>query len=348
MDERLKTLTCKNIEKLFEESGRKDPRVEAEKIRNILKDRIPVLEKMILDANDANGEAETHSKTAVLILKYLSEYAGSAEVRRGMDPNTAEDLVRLVEFFIKQGGWGDISTRSLSIHLYNDSKRLEQLLETATAILFHVQKNGGQALSFSFPGRSFPETMISGKIIFEVAGEGGESPLVNAAGLILGLSLSSALKITSVRTVIPKEKPRVLTIENKETFHILGKSSVQGYDCCLYTSGYPNQAVSAMIKLLAAAGFCFYHAGDLDPDGILILQNIGDIAEKTVTPVRMNAAIFDRYLPWARSLNKDMLRQTVRIREDTRAIPGMADLIRRIEETHRGVEQEIIDYGENA
>jgi hypothetical protein len=39
-----------------------------------------------------------------------------------------------------------------------------------------------------------------------------------------------------------------------------------------------------------------------------------------------------------------MLRQAARIRDDTRAIPGMADLIHRIEETSRGVEQEVIDY----
>jgi hypothetical protein len=112
----------------------------------------------------------------------------------------------------------------------------------------------------------------------------------------------------------------------------------------LYTGGYPNQAAAAVIRVLAASGFRFYHAGDLDPDGILILQHIRDLAGQPVTPVRMDAAAFDRYLFSARPLTGAMLRQLEKIREDTRAIPGLAGLVRRIEETSRGVEQEIIDY----
>ena len=58
----------------------------------------------------------------------------------------------------------------------------------------------------------------------------------------------------------------------------------------------------------------------------------------------MDAATFDKYLLWARNLSKVMLQQMERVREDTRAIPGLADLIRRIEETGQGVKQKIADY----
>jgi hypothetical protein len=185
--------------------------------------------------------------------------------------------------------------------------------------------------------------MISGKIILEYAGN--DSPVVNASGLILGLPLSSAGNIRAVKTIAANEGPAVLTVENKETFYALGeprKGGVSRYDCFLYTGGYPNQAAAAMIRVLAVSGFRFYHAGDLDPDGILILQNVRDIAGQAVTPVRMDAVAFDRYLFFARTLTT--LRQLEKIREDTRAIPGLAGLIRRIEETGRGLEQEIIDY----
>ena len=111
-----------------------------------------------------------------------------------------------------------------------------------------------------------------------------------------------------------------------------------------YTGGYPNRAVAALIKVLASSDFLFYHAGDLDPDGILILQNIADLAEKPVTPVRMDAATFDQYSAWGRTLNKTMLRQSEKIRDETKAACGLAGLLQRIEETGLGVEQEIIDY----
>jgi hypothetical protein len=74
------------------------------------------------------------------------------------------------------------------------------------------------------------------------------------------------------------------------------------------------------------------------------LQNIQDIAGKPVTPVRMDAETFDQYSAWGRSLTMPMLRQIEKIREETKAIPCLAALLRRIEETGLGVEQEIIDY----
>ncbi|MDR1655783.1 MAG: DUF2220 domain-containing protein, partial [Treponema sp.] len=254
----------------------------------------------------------------------------------------------------------NLTTRALSISLYRDSKRLEHLLDLFNPLLSQVQKLESPARTpgetshdrpsppdLSFLRRSFPETMISGKIIFEY-GDNSGPPLVNAHGLILGFPLQSILKIENIKTINAKDAPAVLTIENLETFYALGDPDKfgQGIDAFLYVGGYLNQAAAAMIKILSASGFRFYHAGDLDPDGILILQNVRDIAEKPVTPIAMNAVIFDRYLPWARPLTRNMLDQTKKIREDTKTIPGLEDLIRRIMETGRGVEQEIIDYQE--
>ena len=82
----------------------------------------------------------------------------------------------------------------------------------------------------------------------------------------------------------------------------------------------------------------------MDPDGILILQHIQDIAGKPVIPLQMDADTFNKYLPWARTLSKAMLRQMFKIRDETKAIPGLADLLQRIKETGLGIEQEIIDY----
>jgi hypothetical protein len=132
-------------------------------------------------------------------------------------------------------------------------------------------------------------------------------------------------------------------IENKETFYALGDDPEQS-DCCLYTAGYPNPAVSSLVKILSGSGFVFYHAGDLDPDGILILQKLRESAEIEVVPERLDAPTFDLYLPWSRTLERTMVQKLEHIHEEVRAIPGMEGLIRRIKETGRGIEQEIIDY----
>jgi hypothetical protein len=259
-----------------------------------------------------------------------------------------EELIRLFEFSCENAKIEKITTRALSILLYNDSKRLENLLALCTPLLLRAQKAVPSAV-FNFPERSYPETMISGKLIFEL--KNSNTPIINAEGLILNLPLESTLAIESIKPISEKSEKTVLTIENKETFFALGNQQKSGtsenlsrYDCFLYTGGYPNRAATALIKTLVSSGFTFHHAGDLDPDGVLILQHIQEIAERPVTPIRMDAVTFDQYKAWARPLTKSMLRQTEKIRKETRAIAEIASLLQRIEETGLGVEQEIIDY----
>jgi hypothetical protein len=112
----------------------------------------------------------------------------------------------------------------------------------------------------------------------------------------------------------------------------------------LYTAGHPNRAVRALLSVLAGSGFLFYHAGDLDIDGILILQELTDIAGKPVMPVKMDRKTFEQYRCHGRKLEASMLRRISLISEATRKLPGMMELIGLIEKTGLGVEQEIIDY----
>jgi hypothetical protein len=369
--ERLKTLACENIEKLFGETGKKSPVIEAERIRLMIKKKLPQMEAAVSAKNKFS-----EPKKVLSFLRYLAEDFSAADIRYHRDPAAPDDFVRLMEILLEPAKLKNISTRALSIQLYNDSKRLEYLLGFAAPFLSQARKEGVPIPDLSFLERSFPETTISGKLIFEFAHNElkSEKPMVNSTGIVMGLPFSSVLEIRNIKTITRKDKPKVLTIENKETFYALASSGIgstgdaaqtapakasvsktsrvkktpvpprdHDYDCYLYTSGYPNRAVAAIIKLLAASGFSFYHAGDLDPDGILILQSIRDIAEKPVTPLRMDAATFDRYLPWARSIDKN-LQQLTQVSEGLRAVPELAGLISRIEETRLGVEQEIIDY----
>ncbi|MDR3193396.1 MAG: DUF2399 domain-containing protein [Treponema sp.] len=341
--ERLKTIACVNMEKLFEASGVMEPRRKAESIRLLFRKKLMSLDRETVPAGGVTAE-----KT-IAFLEYLAEQFSSREVKWDMDLKAAEDFASLLDVFLSPGNSGNMTTRALSVSLYNDSKRMETILDLFGPALSQAQKQGVPLPDFSFLERSFPEALVSGRISLEYP-NGDLPPLVNAAGLILGLPSESVGAIRSVRTITGGKAPTVLTVENKETFYALGDPLNYGsdgdiqYDCFLYTGGYPNKAAAALIRILAASGFRFFHAGDLDPDGILILQNIMDIAERPVSPFRMDASTFDRYLPLSRPLNKIMLRQILKIRQDTEAIPELSALIRRREETGRGVEQEIIDY----
>ncbi|MDR0553973.1 MAG: DUF2220 domain-containing protein [Treponema sp.] len=346
--ERISLLSCDDMEKLFEDAGKRNPGSEAEQIRELIKNKIPRLEKIrahLVATGKEKQKPVSESGKILSFLNYLAVYFKAADARRGIDPLAANDFVRLMEAFLDPAQWGGISTRALSVLLFHDSKRLEYVLDFASPFMAQAEKQGVPVPDTSYLTRSFPETMIAGRLIFEYAdGKQNRSLITNTGGFILGLPLSSVQDIKAIKSATGEESPRVLTIENKETFFTLGDPQNREYDCYLYTGGYPNRATAAVIRVLSASGFHFYHTGDLDIDGILILQTIQDIAQRPVSPLFMNTATFDRYLSCARPLSLDTFRQAVKIRDNTRTIPGMADLIGRIEETRRGVEQEIIDY----
>ena len=342
--ERLKTLSCENFEKLFEEAGKPFPKTEAETIRSMFSTKVKYLKETLKRPAEKTTEAEK----VIAFLEFLSMHFSPQEIGKGIDRHKAEDYIKLLEFCCNPVQTAKLTTRALSITLYNDSKYLEKLMALCKPLLSQAEKKISIP-DLSFLERSFPETMISGKIIIRYKNK--KSPLINACGHILGITLENAEEIENIQLISAGIEKMVLTIENKDTFYALGSpqkhyanKELSRFNCFLYIGGYSNRATAVFIKILAASGFSFYHAGDLDPDGILILQQIQEIAQKPVTPVCMDAATFDKYRAWARTLSKPMLHQSKKIKKETRAVPELAGLLQRIEETGLGVEQEIIDY----
>ena len=362
--ERLKTITCENFDRLFKESGKPFPRAEAERTRIMLREKLQTLKKSFVNLKDDKTQAEK----VIALLEFLSKHFGLREIGQGLDYKVMSDLVKLLEFHFNPSQLENVTSRALSIMLYQDSKHLEDLPAFCHHLFTRLQKNISVP-DLTFMERSFPETLISGKISVEFKND--QVPLVNANGHIFGLPLETAKKIAFIETVSDnsaknsrlqryvnrvfrkwrnKNKKTALIIENKETFYALASPQKHNmnkhleHDCYLYAGGYPNRSVVALIKILAASDFTLFYAGDLDPDGILILQHVRDFAGKPITPVKMDTATFEKYRPWARNLSKGMLQQMNRVREDTRTIAGLTELIQRIEETGKGVEQEIVDF----
>lgn len=282
------------------------------------------------------------------LFRFLAANIKPVDAARGMDEAAVRDLARFCAFLA--GGASGLTARALSIALYADSKRLEAVLALFARFLSAAETKGIPVPELSHFDRSFPETMIGGKLGFFFSGDTG--PMENAAGAVIGLPLASIVRIRRIRPLGKAEgvsKPRVLTVENKETFYALAGTVIPApeerprYDAVLYAGGHPNRAVGALLGVLAASGFGFYHAGDLDIEGILILQELADMAGKPVMPVRMDRKTFEQYRCYRRRLEASMLRRASLIREETRNIPGIRELIELIEETGLGLEQEIID-----
>ncbi|GHU59610.1 hypothetical protein FACS189444_5220 [Spirochaetia bacterium] len=336
--ERLSALVCSDMEQLYKLTEIPSPKTTAEAARNAARDAAG---EMVTNNEDPNA-----AKARAFFL-FLAETIRASDAANGI---TAESIQDMALLFKTLSGATNRTIRALSIFMYNDSKKLEALVNSYKTIFARAERQGIAVPDISLLDRSFPETSIAGHITINIE---ESPPLINGSHSILTLPLITIQKITSIESAASSlVKPTTaLMIENKETFFTLAASSHQ-YTCLLYVGGHPNRAVRALVTILARSGFAFYHTGDLDPDGILILQELQGIIDnagrtgQTVTPVYMDASTFDRYFAHGRTLEPSMLYRIKLINDETRALTGIAELIQRIEENRKGIEQEIIDYHE--
>jgi hypothetical protein len=340
--EALKRIQCVNRELLFSLVEKPFPKKSTAKIQETareacLRNEIPLYNEL---------------------LSFIAKNITPTDICRGIDVHVFTDFIELAKMLHKTEYSADkppseeysrdiidgITPRALSVRLYNDPKRIATIRNLLSRLLNRANKMGIHVPDFSFLSRAFPETFISGKL--KIFFNDSKTPIVNDTGSIIGLPLATIKKIKKI-SVINGEKtsavPSVLTVENKETFYALANN--KNYSCFLYTGGYPSRAVNSLIGILSEDGFDFFHAGDVDPDGILILQDLHKNAKKPVTPVCMDTDTFNKYRKHGRKLEISMLNNIRLINDTIRSIHGIDDLLSLIESTGLGIEQELIDYG---
>jgi hypothetical protein len=265
------------------------------------------------------------------------------------DVRELEDLARLFSLSPEEAAASPL--RALSARLYGDTKRLERLLPVADRLARAI---GSSAVSERLRlVRSYPEVALAlwGKIAFE-----GGATTWECRGEILSLPLSTAERIRAIELAAPSEgagtPPRglaVLSIENKETFHVLTGQALRGgfqalpagVAAIVYTAGHPNEAVKSFLRECVGAGAHLLHYGDMDPDGILILQEIQEAAGTAVTPWLMTAALHRQYGRFGYALDRTQMARLVLVREQ--ASGDLCELAAEIAATGVGVEQEVID-----
>ncbi|MGM0432271.1 MAG: DUF2399 domain-containing protein [Spirochaetota bacterium] len=223
-----------------------------------------------------------------------------------------------------------LTLRQLSVHLFYNSKRIEQLLPAVDALAKNLT---GERLSEALGlVRSYPETTCSlpGHMLFP------DNSRWELGGRMLTLPLETVNQVTAY---IPEHQgQRVLLLENKESFYVLGtqhkRDFFSGY---MYLGGYPNTADAALLDKLSQSGVSLYCFCDLDPAGLLIVQQVARICAVPIEIYRMDEQTYSKYLDYGYVLKNSELRKLSGI-EDTRLRP----LARLIAQHKKGIEQEII------
>ena len=107
-------------------------------------------------------------------------------------------------------------------------------------------------------------------------------------GLPLAFSSSTIHAISRIET----ESNRILTIENMTTFHRFAEKDF----FCVYLAGYHSMLKTDFLKKIAPSDQKqWFHFGDLDPDGFLILKNLRVKTGLDFSPYHMEKELLTKY-----------------------------------------------------
>ncbi|TVQ17488.1 MAG: DUF2399 domain-containing protein [Spirochaetaceae bacterium] len=234
-----------------------------------------------------------------------------------------------------------VPLRALSVRLFGNSKRLEELLPVADRL---TQRAAGVALSAELGlARAYPDASIAlnGRILFD----GDQRRAWTCDAEILTLPAVTIDRIRAVEFGSPT--PALLSVENKETFYSLAERLQSGmlppFDAVAYCGGHPHAAYAKLLSRCAEAGADISHFGDLDPDGLMIVAELARMLDSPVHPFLMDVATYRAYLPYAYDpppSRIDLLSASV-----ASLPPALRPLAAEIVAHRKGVEQEVIDTG---
>jgi hypothetical protein len=275
------------------------------------------------------------------IAEYLAPRLSAGHPVPVRNAGELKDIGRLFMLSAEEAASSPI--RALSVRLYADSKRLERLILIADRL---SRAMGIEPISLTLGlGRSYPEVSFAMRGRVSLVGHARPWTF---AGEIVTLP-AATLSLVDRLEVEPREMTPgsavILSVENKETFHVLAERLPPGLPPgiagIVYSAGHPNDAVKAFLRICVKANARIYHYGDLDPDGILIAQEIASLLAVPVVPWNMSVEIHRQYAAYGYALDST---QTARLALVTESAPReLRELAREIGRTGIGVEQEIID-----
>ncbi len=287
---------------------------------------IPSPEETIQSAHELLGQFKAENNIAADTAKYINERLRAREIPFADIP-FLRDILTLVSTPTEEAHFS--SLRALSVKLFKDSKRIESLIPGLDSLT--VESCGIVFSDYYDLKRLYPETTISGSADI-ILNDGREWQM---RGESLTLPVSTVENIQKIR--IPFSAPDVLSVENKETFYTL--SSKNEFSVYIYCGGYPNRADRALLECLSDSNAEIYHAGDLDPDGLLIFQEIDCMIEGRLKPFFMNEAVYSKYLSFGYELSPAVLKKLSSVNS-----AKLSELASTIGKKEIGVEQEIISY----
>lgn len=276
---------------------------------------------------------------------------------QGKDPQysiaEARALLKLLLRIIRNGE--DILERELSIEVLGDSKEFEKSYRSRVCRILGKYADADQSPDGTGPDilESSDDPRACQRALLEEYGVYANPSYIYLKGkgtvtfsdgsvCLLRKDCPIAFLSETMKTVsrIEIDDHDLMTVENLTSFNRIRRDDT----FFLYLGGYHNSAKRLFLKKIKADNetLSFYHFGDIDPDGFLILEHLRRKTGIGFQPYRMGTEEIVRYRKYCKTLEKhDCMKAENMLREGI-----FPEEMRYLLEHNVKLEQEIISWME--
>ena len=243
----------------------------------------------------------------------------------------------------------DILERELSIEVLGDSKVFEKSYRTRVCRILEKYGTWDRAVSEDLSGREREIAILEEYGVYANPSYiymKGDGSITFSDGIryVLSSDIPLAFSSESISGISRFEirDHDFMTVENLTSCNRIRRENT----FFQYLSGYHNTAKQHLLMKIAednmgdGKGLCFYHFGDIDPDGFLILEHLKRDTGIGFKPYRMGIQQLDQYAKFARPLEKNDVTKAENML-DAGIYP---DEMKYMLEQGRKLEQEIISW----
>ncbi|MBQ8162262.1 MAG: DUF2399 domain-containing protein [Clostridia bacterium] len=251
-----------------------------------------------------------------------------------------EVLVPLLLFILENRT--EMMERELSMHLFGNSKTFESWKSRACRIL---RTFGDDDLPEDMSPKDEQDLLLSEHLIYSnpsyVYLKGhcrlvfeGEEAVTLTGDTPFAFSSQALSRLKGIEIL----DSTLMTVENLTSYHRMQLTDTT----FVYLGGYHNSAKSAFLRRIAQdhPRLRFFHFGDLDPDGFMILEHLKRKTGVDFLPWHMDAEDLVRYQPYEKELEEQDRKKLRTLLEEGKYIEPLTWML----EHGRKLEQEIISW----
>ena len=259
-----------------------------------------------------NGDSETGTGGAVngvseAVCRYAEvqlERLAAAKLPEYYEDSLQDYMDVFTAFRALSGIDEEIFVRDLSVRIFNDSKRLENLRGRISGCLYKYGDFSDKEAVFDEVGvvRTPSYVMVKGPVRMTFGRQ-----ILDIGELTGDIALSA--KTLQGLTDVHVYGERVITVENLTSFHRYGS---HGSETVIYLGGFHNGVRREFLRMIAASAesnVTYHHFGDIDAGGFYIYRHLRENTGIDFRPYMMDRDTLIKYEAYSKTLTPNDTRR---------------------------------------